>query len=122
MLSKINDNAYSIDIPISEFGGASNSFNVADLSPYDGEDLGASRSTPFEGGRGDDEDIPILTPTPVTTDDVPAATNKDKSNEIRIRLITRARAKLLEQQVNLFLNEPDVLFNENFILPKSMCY
>jgi hypothetical protein len=23
---------------------------VADLTPYDGEDLGASRSTPFEGG------------------------------------------------------------------------
>ena len=50
MLAKINDNAYSIDIPIAEFGGVSNSFNVADLSPYDGEDLGASRSTPFEGG------------------------------------------------------------------------
>src|SRR3954471_8274448 len=71
---------------------------------------------------GDDDDIPILTPTPVTTDDVPAATNKDKSNEIRIGPITRARAKLLEQQVNLFLNKPDVLLNENFILPKSMCY
>src|SRR3954465_15096715 len=51
VLAKINDNAYSIDIPIAEFGGVSNSFNVADLSPYDGEDLGALRSTPFEGGE-----------------------------------------------------------------------
>jgi hypothetical protein len=50
VLSKINYNAYSIDIPIVEFGGVSNSFNVADLSPYDGDDLGASRLTPLEGG------------------------------------------------------------------------
>jgi hypothetical protein len=35
--------------------------------------------------------------------------------------ITRARAKLLEQQVNLFLIEPDVFSNENFILYKSWC-
>src|SRR3954453_10460830 len=42
VLAKINDNAYSIDIPIAEFGGASNSFNVSDLSPHMGDDLGAS--------------------------------------------------------------------------------
>ena len=51
VLAKINDNAYSVDIPIAELGDVSNSFNVVDLSPYDGEDLAASRSTPFEGGR-----------------------------------------------------------------------
>jgi hypothetical protein len=66
-----------------------------------------------------DEDIPILSPSPpTTTQDVPAV----QSNEIRIGPITRARAKLLEQQVNLFLNEPDVILNENFILPKSLSY
>jgi hypothetical protein len=30
VIAKINDNAYSIDIPIAEFGGVSNSFNIAD--------------------------------------------------------------------------------------------
>ena len=70
-------------------------------------------------GGGDDEDIPAITPSPITTEEVPTAA-KDKSNEIRIGPITRARAKLLEQQVNLFLNESDILINENFILPKSL--
>ena len=42
---------------------------------------------------------------------------KLKSNEVRIGPMTRACAKLLKQQVNLFLN--DTLIDENFILPKS---
>jgi hypothetical protein len=44
----------------------------------------------------------------------------NKSNEIRIGPITIARAKLLEEHVNSLLIEHDVLFNESFILPKSM--
>ena len=72
------------------------------------------KTLPRRGRRsskgGDDEDIP--TPTP------PAA--KENPGDIRIGPITRARAKLLEQQVNLFLVEPDVFINENFILPKSL--
>jgi hypothetical protein len=74
--------------------------------------------TPFEGGK-DEEDIPItapLSPTPFDDDDVVAK----KSNEIRIGPITRACAKLLEQQVKSLLIEPDLLFSENFILHKSM--
>jgi hypothetical protein len=50
VLAKINDNAYKIDLPTAEYG-VSNSFNVADLTPYEGEDIAVSRSTPFEGGR-----------------------------------------------------------------------
>jgi hypothetical protein len=65
VLAKINDNAYSIDIPIAEFGGVSNSFNVADLSPYDGEDLGASRSTPFEGGEMMRTSLHLFHPQPM---------------------------------------------------------
>ena len=67
-------------------------------------------------GGGDDEDIPTsLLPPSLPTEDEPAV--KLKSNEVRIGPMTRARAKLLKQQVNLFLN--DTLINENFILPKS---
>jgi hypothetical protein len=57
-----------------------------------------------------DEDIP--TPTP--------AAAKDTSNDVMIGPMTRARAKLLEQQVNSLLAEPNIFINENFILPKSM--
>ena len=50
VLAKINDKAYKIDLPTDEFG-VSNTFNVADLTPYAREDLGASGSAPFEGGK-----------------------------------------------------------------------
>jgi len=49
VLEKINDNAYKIDLPVSY--GVSNSFNVADLSPFTSEDTLESRTTPFEGER-----------------------------------------------------------------------
>ena len=67
-------------------------------------------------GGGDDEDIPTELLPPLLQDEDDVAV-KLKSNEVRIGPITRARAKLLKQLVNLFLN--DTLIDENFILPKS---
>jgi hypothetical protein len=43
-----------------------------------------------------------------------------KSNKIRIGPITKAHAKLLEQQVNSLLVESDIYSNESFILSKSL--
>ena len=63
-----------------------------------------------------DEDIP--SPLPFSSIDDVAA--QDKPNEVRIRPMTRARAKLLGQQVNSLLIEYNVCDVENFILPKSM--
>jgi hypothetical protein len=113
VLEKINDNAYKIDLPSDEYG-VSNSFNVADLSPYIGEDL-ASRTMPFQGGE-DDEDIPSVS----TTTPIEEVAVQDNSNEVRLGPMTRSRTKLLEQQVNSFLVDCDNLNHENFILPKSM--
>ena len=56
VLSKINDNAYKIDLP--EHYGVSASFNVVDLTPFFGLEESKSRTTPFQEGE-DDEDIPM---------------------------------------------------------------
>jgi hypothetical protein len=53
VLTKINDNAYILDLP-AEFG-VSTSFNVADLKPYAGEELSLMMTLVQEGE--DDEDI-----------------------------------------------------------------
>ena len=59
-----------------------------------------------------DEDIPSYLPS-FPSDDVAA---QSPTNEVRIGPMTRARAKLLGQQVNSFLS--DIHDYENFILPK----
>ena len=68
-----------------------------------------------------DEDIPTITPSPIDTEELPVAAKNKSNDEIRIGPITRARAKLLEQQVNSLLVENAIYFGENFILPKSLC-
>jgi hypothetical protein len=55
VLARINDNAYKIDL--SNDYGVSTTFNVADLTPYFGDDELESRTTPFQEGE-DDADIP----------------------------------------------------------------
>ena len=50
VLSKINDNAYKIDLPNEH--GVSNTFNVPDLSPFDvGDEELKSRSNSLKEGR-----------------------------------------------------------------------
>jgi hypothetical protein len=62
VLTKINDNAYIIDLP-AEFG-VPTSFNVADLKPYTVEDEELpSRTTSLQEGE-DDEDITMSRTTP----------------------------------------------------------
>ena len=68
-----------------------------------------------------DEDIHTITPSPIDSEDTPVAAQKKSTDEIRIGPITRARAKLIEQQVNLLLIESDYFVNENCLLPKSLC-
>jgi len=73
VLTKINDNAYILDLPM-EFG-VSTSFNVADLKPYLGEDDELpSRTTSLQEGE-DDEDINDVHTT--TNNDERTTTNDD---------------------------------------------
>ena len=70
----------------------------------------------FKGG--DDEDIPT-TPSPIDDEELPVAAKTKSNDEMGIGPITRARAKLLEQQVNSLLVESALYFNENFILDRK---
>jgi hypothetical protein len=95
VLSRINDNAYKIDLP-NDYG-VSTTFNVANLAPYFGDEELESRTTPFQEG-GDDADIPIdKAVTQVNEHNTPININQGP--------IARSRARKLQQEVNSLLAE-----------------
>jgi hypothetical protein len=101
VLSKINDNAYKIDLPPSY--GVSNTFNVADLLPYTSEDILESRTTPFQGEE-DDTTTPLsntLQPPSHTTSTQVQPTSSP--TQVFDGPITRSRAKKLHQEVHALL-------------------
>lgn len=69
---------------------------------------------------GSDEGIPSSLPSSPIDDIADRVDVQDEPNDLRIGSITRARAKLLEQQVNSLLVEYNIFTNETFILPKSL--
>ena len=97
VLTKINDNAYILDLPV-EFG-VSTSFNVADLKPYAGEDEELpSRTTSVQEGE-DDADINTNTST-----STPAAPSPAQAPPLPPGPVTRARARELNY-IMLLKNE-----------------
>jgi hypothetical protein len=88
VLTKINDNAYILDLP-TEFG-VSTSFNVADLKPYLGEDEElSSRTTSVQEGEDDEDTRSTFTPTTPSPTPAPAALSSAPPSGP----ITRARAR-----------------------------
>jgi hypothetical protein len=78
--------------------------------------------TKFWGLSNPETDEGIPTSLPSSNDDIAGRVDvQHKPNDLRIGSITRARAKLLEQQVNSLLTEYNLFTNENFILPKFAC-
>ena len=104
ILTKINDNAYTLDLP-AEFG-VSTSFNVADLKPYAGEDEELpSRTTSVQEGE-DDEDINTntSTSTPAAPSLAQAPSSPVQAPPLPPGPVTRARARELNY-IMLLKNE-----------------
>ena len=105
VLANINDNAYMIELTGDNYA-VSNTFNVSNLSPFLGLEESESRSTLFEEGE-DDEHIP---------NDVQDSPHDVQDNDVCKGLLTRARAQLLPDEVNLVLNKCEHATTQNFIL------
>ena len=89
----------------------SNTFNVADLSPFLGPEESKSRSTLFEEGE-DNEDIP---------NDEQDSPHDGQDNDVYKGPLTRARA-LLQGEVNLVLNECEHFSIKNCLLPNGSAF
>jgi hypothetical protein len=81
--------------------------------------LAGHRSCCGHDGGPVDEGIPTSLPSSVGDIDGHVDVHH-KPDDLRTGPITRARAMLLEQQVNSLLTEYNLFTNENFILPKSL--
>src|SRR3954470_20353771 len=91
VLKRINNNAYIIDIPESKYL-VSKTFNVADLSPYHGDEAmetQESRMTLSQWGRPD-----VGRPTDASAANPPSPPSGP---------ITRARAKAIQEKVTSLL-------------------
>jgi hypothetical protein len=107
ILTKINANAYILDLP-AEFG-VSTSFNVADLKPYEGKDEELpSRTTSVQEGE-DDEDINTntITSTPAAPSPAQAPSSLVQAPPLPPGPVTRARARELNYIMLLKIERPE---------------
>jgi hypothetical protein len=111
VLARINGNAYKIELPGDEYA-ASDTFNVADLSPTHGHEQSKLRSTLFEEGE-DDEDVSHGFPLKNIEQDLQA------HNYTYERPMTRSKVKQLQHEVNLFLNDYEHASPKNHVLPNG---
>ena len=93
VLRRIGNNAYIIDIPTDKYN-VSNTFNVADLSPYHGDDKDLETRSTLSQEGGVDTGWPS-DPSQAIPPSAPSGP------------MTRARAKLLHDKVNSLLSSCD---------------
>ena len=93
VLRRISNNAYIIDIPTDKYN-VSNTFNVADLSPYHGDDQDLETRSTLSQEGGVDTGWPS-DPSQAIPPSAPSGP------------MTRARAKLLHDKVNSLLSSCD---------------